>query len=57
MKIHLATWLEENQGETLTKAGAENRLMSYFFIKDYAGKRFDLKEYVKKGKIKPRKEK
>ena len=54
MKIHLATWLEENQGATLTKAGAENRLMSYFFIKDRT-KNFDLRQYVEKGKIESKK--
>ena len=55
MKIHLATWLEENQGATLTKVGAENRLMSYFFIKDFASKNFDIRKYVGEGKLNNRK--
>jgi len=49
MKIHLATWLEHNQGVTLTKANCINRLMSYFFISQ--GK-FDAKEYHETGIIK-----
>jgi len=35
MKIYLATWLlEKSQGESLTKKGSKNRLMSYFHTKD-----------------------
>jgi len=49
MKIYLATWLEQNQGVTLTKANYTQRLMSYFFISQ--GK-FDAKEYHKTGIIK-----
>jgi len=49
MKIYLATWLEQNQGVTLTKANYINRLMSYFFISQ--GK-FDAKEYHETGIIK-----
>ena len=49
MKIYLATWLEQNQGVTLTKANYVKRLMSYFFISQ--GK-FDIREYVKTGLIK-----
>jgi hypothetical protein len=54
MKIFLATWLEHNQGVTLTKARAKNRLMSYFFIKDDL-KNFDIREYVRRGKIREKK--
>jgi hypothetical protein len=46
MKIYLATWLEDNQGVTLTEAKCKNRLMSYFFIGQ--GK-FDIRTYVKTG--------
>jgi len=49
MKIYLATWLEDNQGKTLTKAQNKNRLMSYFFISQ--GK-FDIEKYVESGKLK-----
>ena len=54
MKIHLATWLEDNQGVTLTKANYINRLMSYFFISQ--GK-FNIREYVKIGLIKKKEKK
>ena len=53
MKIYLATWLEDNQGETLTKINCKNRLMSYYFLKDF---KF-LKQYVRTGKIMKRKKK
>lgn len=36
MKIYLATWAEDDQGETLTKTGNRRRLMSYYFLKDVA---------------------
>jgi len=49
MKIFLATWLEDNQAITLTKAGAKNRLMSYFFLKEVP-KTF-IPEYVQEGKV------
>jgi autonomous glycyl radical cofactor GrcA len=53
MKIHFATWPEDNQGKSLTKAGNKNRLKSFFFLqkekKDY------LKEYVKNGQVDRRK--
>lgn len=56
MKIYLATWLEDNQGVTLTEAGYEHRLLSYFFIDNpkerLSGERkinFDLRTYVKTG--------
>jgi hypothetical protein len=49
MKIYLATWTEDNQGETLTKAGAKDRLMSYYFLKDV--RKGFLKEYVETGKV------
>lgn len=50
MKIYLATWLEDNQGKTLTKIDYKNRLLSYFFIQQ--DKNFDLREYVIKGLLK-----
>lgn len=34
MKIFFATWQEQNQGESLSKKKAENRLLSYFFIRE-----------------------
>ena len=49
MKIYFATWTEEdNQGETLTKAKAKKRLMSYFFLREF---KF-FKEYAKTGRVK-----
>lgn len=49
MKIFLATWLEDNQGLTLDKINAKNRLLSYFFLKE-TSLNF-LKKYVTYGKI------
>ena len=49
MKIFLATWLEDNQGLTLSKANAKNRLLSYFFLKETSIN--FLKKYVIHGKI------
>jgi len=46
MKIYLATWLEDNQGVSLTNAGCESRLLSYFFVSQ--GK-FDVRTYIKTG--------
>lgn len=54
MKIFLATWLEDNQGKTLTKIDYRNRLLSYFFISQ--NNQFDLKTYVRKGIIKAKDE-
>jgi hypothetical protein len=36
MKIYLATWLEDNQGITLTNVGYNRRLLSYYFIREAA---------------------
>ena len=47
MKIYLVTWLEDNQGATLTKVGSRNRLMSFFFLKDT--ERNFLKRYIRTG--------
>jgi hypothetical protein len=38
MKIILATWPEFSQGVSLTKFGYQNRLLSYYFLKDVARK-------------------
>lgn len=54
MKIFLATWLEDNQGKTLTKIDYRNRLLSYFFISQ--SNQFDLKTYVRRGIIKTKNE-
>ncbi len=50
MNIYLATWLEDSQRESLTKAKSKNRLMSYYFISQGA---FDIKKYVTTGRLKP----
>ena len=54
MRVFLATWLEDNQGEALSKANYRNRLMSYFFLKE-AKPRF-LPVYVLNGKVLRRKD-
>lgn len=45
MIIYLATWMEDNQGITLTKVGNTQRLMSYFFLKDIN----ILQDYIRDG--------
>ena len=52
MKIYLATQIkpDKKQGETLTKTGGQNRLMSYIYIIN--DKDFNLKEYIIQGKAK-----
>ncbi len=47
MIIYLATWAEDDQGETLTKVGNKQRLMSYYFLKDVNNK--FLMEYITNG--------
>lgn len=48
MRVYLATWAEDNQGEGLSSVGSVHRLMSYFFLererKDF------LADYVTNGK-------
>lgn len=46
MKIYFATWVEKNQGISLTKLQAFKRLLSYYFLSD--GKN-DLKHYSDNG--------
>jgi hypothetical protein len=46
MRIYFATWIEQNQGVTLSKKKATNRLISYFFLRD--GKN-NLHKYIKTG--------
>jgi hypothetical protein len=53
MRIFLATWLEDNQGLSLQKKGARNRLMSYYFLRE--AKKDILPQYVMKGQLKRRK--
>ena len=55
MKIFLATWTEDNQGETLSKVDYKNRLMSYFFLRDVKDDDFVL-EYVFRGKVRRKNE-
>lgn len=50
MRIICATWLmAEYQGRILTEEGAEDRLVSYYEIKDKPD--WVLSEYVEQGKI------
>jgi hypothetical protein len=49
MNIYLATWiLEKSQGETLTRVGHRNRLLSYFHTKQKPESEF--RKYIKTGK-------
>ena len=56
MKIYLVTWLgEKSQGESLTNVGYKHRLLSYYhFVKQRMTVKH-LKEYVKTGKVDPKK--
>jgi len=49
MKIYLATWLEDNQGESLTERGACRRLVSYWFVKDLPEE--DFRRYAETGRL------
>jgi hypothetical protein len=47
VKLYLATWLlEVSQGESLTKANGNHRLLSYFHTKE---KEADFDQYCKTG--------
>lgn len=54
MIIYLATWLEDSQGESLSKSNGKHRLLSFYFIKEAKKGLFDLTQYVETGKIKPK---
>lgn len=45
MRIFLATWLEDNQGVSLTNQNVKNRLMSFFFLRQMKG---DTKQFIKR---------
>jgi len=47
MRIYFATWLEGDQGVTLTKVKASRRLMSYYFLRDAT--RDFVENYVRDG--------
>jgi len=49
MNIYFATWMEDNQGSTLTKVKIKNRLISYFFLREININ--NIAEYVNTGKI------
>ena len=56
MEIHFATWLfDRHLGNALTKVGADNRLLSYFFLNQGGVSQKQLKVYIKTGKFDPRK--
>jgi len=48
MIIYHSTWLEKNQGVTLTAMKHERRLISYWFLKDIQDID-ELEEYIKTG--------
>ncbi len=50
MKIVLATWLEDNQGNSLSKGKSKNRLLSYFFLREQKKEKF-LPEYALRGVV------
>lgn len=55
MKVYMATWLlERRQGDALTAAGNDRRLLSYYYLKDMED---ELPRYVRTGRNPdPRKE-
>jgi len=55
LNIYFATWMEDNQGVTLTNIEANKRLLSYFFLREI--KSDFLKKYVELGKVETIKEK
>jgi hypothetical protein len=58
MKIYLAMWLTDRTlGQSLTKKGARKRLASYFFLKEQSISNPQLKQYIKTGRLDPRKNK
>ena len=48
MRIFHSTWLEKNQGVTLTAMNHERRLISYWFLKDIKDKK-ELETYIETG--------
>ena len=51
MIVYLATWLEDNQGESLSKIGSKHRLMSYYFLRVCKDPLL-LEKYTSSGKVK-----
>lgn len=51
MNIYFATWLEDNQAITLTRAEGNKRLLSYFFIRAVEDHDEFYKTYIGKGII------
>jgi len=49
LDIYLATWLEHNQGVSLTERNYKNRLLSRFFIEQEGLSHADLKKYQTEG--------
>ena len=60
MKVIFATWLTDRTlGDSLTKYNANDRLLSYYFIKEQLRPdvyKEQTVEYVRTGKLDPRKE-
>lgn len=51
-------WLTDRTlGQSLTKKGARKRLASYFFLKEQSISNPQLKQYIKTGRLDPRKNK
>lgn len=56
MKIYLATWLfDKTLGVSLTRKKANNRLMSYHFIKEGKTTNEQLTQYCETGRLNPAK--
>jgi hypothetical protein len=51
MIVYLATWLEDNQGESLSKIDSKYRLMSYYFLR-VSKDPLLLEKYTSSGKVK-----
>ena len=58
MKIYMATWLiEREQGRSLTKKKANNRLLSFHLLREQEITFEQLRQYIRTGRVDPRKTK
>lgn len=51
MIIYLATWFEDNNGDTLSNANISNRLVSYYKLATSPSLLNGLSEYIKTGRL------
>lgn len=58
MKIYMATWLTDRTlGRSLTKKRANNRLLSFHFLREQEITFEQLRQYIRTGRVDPRKTK